>query len=280
MKHIVVTTDFSQNSKAGLRFAMQLASQSKAHVTIFNCIEVMKPTSWSDKKFEAYAKEEIEKKCDMLESFANDVFKSMKLKDPDYSFVVELGMNVDEHVINYAKEVKADVICSSTRGAGAVKKLFGTNASKLINNSSVPVIVVPADYRHKPITTIWYSSDMENIAPELKKVQTVAKTVKAKVQVNHYNYLLDEKLTRNKLNKIVDKYKNKETEFVLRHLDLEHSLTWFIERDIKKEKPSLVALFTKQNRSWFSRFFLGSNSAELSFATHTPLLVFRKDVKE
>lgn len=279
MKHLVVTTDFSANSKAGLRFALQISKQTNCRLSFFHCIEIMKPTAWSEKHYEDFAKKEIEKAVNKLEKFADKLINDAGITTQPYTFVVEIGLNPDERVIAYAKEVKADAICSATRGAGAVKKLFGTNASRLINHATVPVIVVPSSYKAKPIQNIWYSSDFENIAAELKTVQSFASGLAAKVIVNHYNYLLNETKTAQVLNKVVSKYSKTGTEFKLRHLKLDHSLTHYMERDIKKEKPSLVALFTKQNRNWFSRLFLGSNSAEMSFATHTPLLVFRKKEK-
>ncbi|MDR6782771.1 nucleotide-binding universal stress UspA family protein [Pedobacter africanus] len=36
MKRILVTTDFSANSKAGLRFAIQLAAQNNYQLTFFH----------------------------------------------------------------------------------------------------------------------------------------------------------------------------------------------------------------------------------------------------
>jgi nucleotide-binding universal stress UspA family protein len=280
MKHIVVTTDFSANSKAGLRFAIQLAQQTKAKLSFFHCVEIMKPTGWSNSRYEAYAHGVIEQAVDKLEAFADKLLAEHTTIKIQCTFVAEISMNPDERVIAYAQEIKADVICASTRGAGAVKKLFGTNASRLINHSPVPVIVVPSGYKRSSLKNIWYSSDFENIAQELKMVQSFAAKLGVKVEVNHYNYLLSESKTAAVLNKTAKKYSNANTKVNLRQLHLDHSLTYYMERDIKKEKPSLVALFTKQNRNWFSRMFLGSNSAEMSFVTHTPLLVFRKKVED
>ena len=48
MKKILVTTDFSENSKAGLYFAIQLASQNDAELTFFNTYHILVPTAWND----------------------------------------------------------------------------------------------------------------------------------------------------------------------------------------------------------------------------------------
>lgn len=279
MNRILVTTDFSINSKAGMRFAFQLAKQSGCEITFLHSIEILKPTSWSDKKFKEYANGEIEKNTNHLKKFVEDVVSELGIRPKPYKLEVIIGMNVSDLVMDHAKKLKADYICLSTRGAGAVQKLFGTHSSYLINHSPIPVIVVPEHYHTHPIKTVWYSCDMENVAAEVKVVENFATAIKGKVQLNHYNYLLDDKLTKTKLEGILKKYKSAKTAIKLRKLNLDHSLVHTIENDIKNEHPSIVALFTKQNRNWFSRFFLGSNSAELSFATHTPLVVFRKKGK-
>jgi hypothetical protein len=54
-----------------------------------------------------------------------------------------------------------------------------------------------------------------------------------------------------------------------------------LRKDILVMKPSLVVLFTKQNRSWFDRLFEPTISTDMSFIAKTPLLVFRKkNIKE
>ena len=52
---LLVTTDFSANSKGAIRFAQTLAKQSKnVEVVFYHAIHIMKPTLWSDKFFKVY----------------------------------------------------------------------------------------------------------------------------------------------------------------------------------------------------------------------------------
>ena len=76
---ILVTTDLSENSKAGLRFAMLLASQHKVELAFFHSYYVMKPTSWSDAAYAAYEKTEAEKIQSNLKRFVEAIYKSMKI---------------------------------------------------------------------------------------------------------------------------------------------------------------------------------------------------------
>lgn len=276
MNKVLVTTDFSANSKAGIKFAIQLASQSKCDLVFYHNIEILQPTSWSPEKYHAFARIENERATKKLQAFVAGVYKSMKLVPGKNTYVTEIGVNVSELVIAYAKKIKADFICLGTRGASGVKKLFGTHASNLINHSPIPVFAIPKSYKASVIKNIWYSSDFENVAREINQLEPVAKALKANVEVHHYNYLLADPATKTMLETAAKKLSSKTVSFAFHVLGLDYSLTHYLEKDIKKKKPSIVALFTKQNKNWFSRLFLGSNSAEMSFASHTPLLIFRK----
>ena len=74
---ILVATDFSPYSKAGLRFAIQLVTQHKCELTFFHSYYIMKPTSWNDAGFEAYEKIKKDKIQKKLNLFLESVYKSI-----------------------------------------------------------------------------------------------------------------------------------------------------------------------------------------------------------
>ena len=76
MEKIFVTSGFSNNSKAGMRFAIQLASQYKFELTFFHSYYIMKPTSWSDTTYATYEKGEANKIQKKLNQFVVSVYKS------------------------------------------------------------------------------------------------------------------------------------------------------------------------------------------------------------
>ncbi len=55
-------------------------------------------------------------------------------------------------------------------------------------------------------------------------------------------------------------------------------LSEHLKKEINKEKPDLIVLFTKPNRKWFDRLFPSSEAQEMAFNTKIPLLVFRKKI--
>jgi nucleotide-binding universal stress UspA family protein len=276
MNRIMVTTDFSVNSKAGIRFALQLAKQTKSKLVFFHSQELPKPTRWSLEKYDSYAAVELKKTHARLRQFVDKISHQTGLKASAAQFVVAEGYKVDEAVIDFAKHTKANYICMSTRGAGAFKKLIGTTASAILTTSPIPVVVVPKTYRVTPISNILYASDFNNLKGEINKVVGFAKPLKARISVYHYDSLLPLKEAKMKLEKTAAKHVAKSVKFYFRRLHVENSLSYHLQKDIKNARPNLVVLFTKQNRGWYERIFLSSKSAALSFDTKTPLLVFRK----
>ena len=273
---ILVTTDFSANSKAGLRFAIQLASQYKVELTFFHSYYTMKPTSWSDATFAAYEKTEEEKIQSNLKRFVEATYKSMKIGSKNSKCVIKSSVFTEANIRDYASANKFNFICISTRGGGKIKKILGTNTSNLINQSDVPVIAVPNSYRAAKISSILYASDLDHLEKELKQVVEFAKPLKAKVELLHFNSPLeittDSKLIETAVNKF-SKYD------ITLHLEKPNPVATLIsnlETAIKKSKPSMMIMFTQQDRSFFEKLFLSSKSAEYSFHARVPLLVFNK----
>ena len=276
MDKILVTTDFSTNSKAGIRFAIQLASQYKFELTFFHSYYVMKPSSWSDKTFNEYEKDEAEKIQMKLNKFVASIYKSIGAVPKQIKCKVKSSVDTEISIIEYAIDNKFNFICISTRGAGTLKKMFGSNTSNLINHSTVPVIVVPHTYRKNKLSSILYASDLANLEIELKKVVAFAKPLKAKVELLHFNSLTNS-LTESKIiANAVKKFSKFEIKLQLEKVSLENTLISNIDNAVKKSKPSLLIMFTQQNKSLFDRIFLSSKSLDYSFNTKVPLLIFNK----
>lgn len=273
---ILIPTDFSINSKTGIRFGIQLASQNKSSLIFYHYVHFLKPSSWSNEKYDSYASMEVESARTKLFKLIKDVYSEIGITKAKFEYIVEQGVEFKESIIKYAIKANANFICMSTRGAGRFKKIMGTNASGILTNSPIPVFIIPKTYRRKPINTIMYSSDMDNLSPELKLVKDFARVLKAKILVYHYDYFLDENKMNKKLAKLLKRFTKPGIEFIIKKSNLEHPLAQNLMKDARKSKASLSILFTDQKRDWFDKLFLSSKSADISFESKTPLLVFHK----
>lgn len=276
MDKILVTTDLSANSRAGLRFAINWAQQKKAQLIFLHVHQVLRASTWSDAKYDFYVGEDKKRLMSELESFVGSVYKSMKATPDKYKCELHHSFDVAESIASYAKAQKCTYICIATRGAGMVKKLFGTNTGKLIRLSATPVLCVPISYRVKPITKVLYASDMTNYEQELKNVVAVAKPFKASVELLHmsfpYEFIMNEAMAEKELKK---KFRY-DIDLHYAQRDIELSLLQDIEKAITKAKPSLVVMYTEQKRSFFDRLFSSSRTTEFTFSTKVPMLIYNK----
>ncbi len=276
MKTILVTTDFSANSKAGIRFAIQLASQTPCKLIFYTTLELLSPTFWQKEKTLRFVQNETQKGKQQLGHFLRDIFKNTQNGHLKYEYEVEMGTDVVGMVLKYAQKIKADFICMSTRGAGTLKKLMGTNASALVNTSPIPLIVVPKSYRFKPITKIGYSSDFEKLDSELETVSQLAALFNVDTDVYHFDYHIHGSERKEKLKKFQEKYQGKPFNIYLPKYNMEYTLVENLQRTIKNKKPSILVMFSKSKLNWFERLFFSGFTAGMTFDIKIPLLAYRR----
>ncbi|MDO9039119.1 MAG: hypothetical protein Q7U59_12320 [Lutibacter sp.] len=153
---------------------------------------------------------------------------------------------------------------------------MGTTTSSLINFSTVPVIVVPNNYRTKSIKNLLYFSDRDDLDKELKKVVAFANPLGAKVKLLHFNFSSKISYKKSEMEETVNKYPKRSIDLRFIDCDSTDSLISKINESAALLKPSLLIMFTKQNRSFIEKIFYGSKSESYAFSAKIPLLVFNK----
>jgi nucleotide-binding universal stress UspA family protein len=274
---LLVTTDFSTNSKGAIRFAYSLAKQSKAvEVVFYHGVRFLKPTRWSDDFFAQYKKEETERLVKKLEQFVTTVIGKKRTNFAGIHYVIAPSSDTEKDIITYAEKNKIDYICIATRGAGVVRKIMGTHTSHIVNNAKTPVLVVPSHYRLKPLKKVTYLSDFDNLSKEIKKISLFLGTVKCNLEVLHYTSIgIDnKKFERNKMQFNKAALKNMKLNVIKNNL--EFSLVERVSQYVSKTKPELLVMFTKKEKSFFESIFLPSKSAELTYTTKVPVLIYSK----
>ena len=279
MKKILVTTDFSSKSKSGLLFAIQLASQTKFELTFLHVYNILVPTAWHVKKGEEYEKAETKIIQDKLNMFVDKIYKDLGKINTTKNYIIQSSIFPQNKIMEYAEQEKFDFICMSTKGAGNFEHFFGTNTSNTINNSHIPVIAVPHNYKPTAITSILYASDLVNLEKELKNVVDFSKPLKSKIELLHFTTPLETIMDHNVLEVAVKKLLKYDIKMNIKNSDLADTMIANIEMAIKNIKPSMLIMFTEQNRTLFQKIFLSSISADYSFNPKIPLLVFNKSAK-
>jgi len=276
MKKILVTTDFSANSKAGIRFAVQMSQQEKCELTFFHSCHIVQPKAGEQKSFNSYEKSEILKFRNQLEKFVSSVYKSMGIVPGKIHYAISSSFITDSNIMKYAEDHQFDFICISRSGSGKAKKLFGTNTSNLIMHSSVSVIAVPSNYRRKKISSVLYASDLSNLKAEIKTVLDFSKPLKARAELLHFNYPSDYQNNTGIIREALGAYSKEHISYRLENIDISMNLVSNMQKAIRRIKPSILVMFTNQHQSFFEKLFLSSSTADYSMESSVPLLVFRK----
>jgi nucleotide-binding universal stress UspA family protein len=274
---LLVTTDFSVNSKGAIRFAHTLAKQSKnVEVVFYHAIYIMKPTRWSDLFFNEYKDQEVERLSKDLKKFIHSVIGKDKAEFADIKFVVDNCNSTEKDIIKYAEKNKIDFICIATQGAGMLRKVMGTHSSYIVNNSKVPVLVIPSHYRAKPIKNATYLSDFENLEGELSKISKLSTQIPFHLEVLHYSNTFIDKKKFEKEKKLFNTKEFENIRLNIQKNNFELSLVDGVAKYVQKSKPELLIMFTKREKGFFESIFLPSKSAELTYSTRVPVLIFSK----
>jgi hypothetical protein len=137
-------------------------------------------------------------------------------------------------------------------------------------------MVIPSHYKSKPMKNATYLSDFENIKSELLKISKLSTVISLHLEVLHYSSVV---LDKKKFEKNKELFNTKEFEHT--HLNIQKnnlrlSLVDTIAKYVQKSKPELLIMFTKREKGFFESIFLPSKSAELTYSTKVPVLIFSK----
>jgi len=275
--HILVPTDFSPASRAGVRFAIQWSRQQNVHLVFVHVMKLVRLTRWNDEQYEAFAASERGFWQRRLSAFIADVQRRLPLRPHSWSPLLLEGISADVALMDFCREhPEIGLICMGTKGAGATRRFFGTNAGNLILHSDTPVIAVPAAYRRSRISRIVYASDLTDSLHELKHVVGLARPLHAGVSVLHLKETGEMTLDPETLKNVWKKESGYDLTVDFEKADPSLSIARNLEQTANSLHPSLIMLFSHRRRTVFQNLLYPSSAERLSFSSKIPLLVMGK----
>jgi len=276
MNKILVTTDFSSNSQAAIRFAIQLASQHPYHLTFFHSTNLDQPTSWSKAIYESHEYSETKQTLTQLQGFVKEVYHAMGMQASNFDCVVRNNAATDQNIMQHAEENGYSFICLSKNGENKSNKWFGSTTSTLIKKSNTPVIAVPSNYQAEKILKVAYATDLKDLDTELEKVVSFTEPLAAQLELLHFSNPADALMEPAQKEAINNNIKEHHLITRFETFDIEKTLIENMNEAFQKSKPSMVVMFTEQNRTLFEKIFSSSISAEYASVSEIPLLVISK----
>src|SRR5688572_30992841 len=140
MKNILVPCDFSKPAEEAFKFAIKIASQSDGEVHVLYVIDI---TSLGGKSalsnsyvFNPSFLKDMEKEADQKFQAMWEKHAPMMMQIKFRHIISSLTLEIE----NYITVNKIDLVVMGTHGAG--KGSFGSNTSKIVRASLVPVIAI------------------------------------------------------------------------------------------------------------------------------------------
>lgn len=175
MKPILVPTDFSDAAFHAARYAWRLARDTGSVLHLLNVYHIPNPIQ--------VLPIELIVTTDELKSDTESALKQMaeelrKSEGEGVSIqIASRNGDTAEEVRNYATFIGAGLIVTGMKGKGAVaSKIIGNTALKLMQQSNVPVLGIPADTNYHFPERLLFASDGKSV-PHPDDIQLMAEIV-------------------------------------------------------------------------------------------------------
>ncbi len=267
MKAILIATDFSPASRVASLYGVQLAKALDAKVILFNAYKVPPSQPALNAGISRY---------DIMMRSDSQLLNEANFLTPVHSLIeimCDEGEAADA-IVNAGNEKKIDFIIAGINGTGRDRrKIFGSTAVALTGNTNVPLILVPENVEYKSPATIVFASDLglDTDLHVLDNLADLIQAVKPKLYVvtvlkNKHEEWFEVSNTHQTLRKAAETFAEK-FEYP-DDIDITKALNSFVE---KHEADMLVMMPHKHK--WLERIFRKSETKEMIFHTHVPLLI-------
>lgn len=274
MKNILVPCDFSKPALNAFRFALDVARKSKGTIFLMNVIQlpaihdpIIMPVVAFEKEFFKELKEKTAQQFDKLIAR----YKPGKAR-------VKSGVTFGSPfrmIQDFIKKKKIDLVIMGSHGSTGVREyLIGSNAEKVVRNSTVPVLIIK-DYYKGPIKDIVFANTLETESQEklIERVKELQAFFKAKVHILYVNTPINftaDNITMERLNRFAK-------QFSFRNYTLNVYNYPFAESGIiqftKWIKGDLIAMGT-HGRKGIAHFLNGSLAEDVVNHADCPMWTF------
>ncbi|MBQ0787094.1 MAG: universal stress protein [Oceanihabitans sp.] len=275
MKKILLPTDFSDNSKNAISYALKLFKEEECIFYILNTytpiVYQMEYMQASTGQFELY---DVVKKSSLhgLSTIKKEIEKTYFNAKHTIQTISTFNTLISE-IKDLVRSKNIDMVVMGTQGASDVKGvLFGSNTVHVFKNVKSPILAVPSGFEFEPVQEVLFPTDYEvdfqdnQIEPLLE----LASNSHYRVNVLHVNYgeMLSEKQKQNKENlKVYFKHiahifhdvKNNNVEDAINEFQL-------------KAKINLLVMINNKH-SFFENLFFKSTINQIGFHLNIPFLV-------
>lgn len=275
MKKILVPTDFSKNAECAFNYALALAKQIDATITV---VHIYHPTVNHMNEYMVIADNELEKVS--RERLNNFVKKRNSKAENEVAIAdrveqkLELGFAA-EKLVKISKTSEYDLIVMGATGStGMLEMVFGKVSLHVAKSSGCPVLLIPSGIRFEPIREIMYAIEYEMVNKyALSQLEEISNKLKANVHLVHVYEDIEKKPdgTRSSLVEKTFQQKVPNLKFTMDAISSDSVVHGLSEYAIKKDMDWMVLV--KPQRKLWQRLLHTSKTNEIIMDPQIPLMV-------
>ena len=272
---ILFPTDFSNAAENAYIYALKLANQLNASITVLHVYELLQVHTWIEGSMNM---DELNEKITLgeFEDFRSrsDVMKRIALENNLDQVEVNYSLKESNHVVDAilqeASMHLADLIVIGTKGASGLREIFfGSVASKVMESSFCPVLMVPDTAIFKGIEK--FGLTLEYKAGEfdlIERAAVVARKFGGHLHCLHVDAFDPDKVTL-KMQEYRETFKHEtDISFHVHHnMDIEKGILEFM-----KLNEVDIVIMRVNHQSLLKELFSYSIAKRVAYHTDIPLL--------
>ncbi len=265
MNHILVPFDFSHNSRNALAYAAELCRLAKAELTVLHAYDraAILEGMTLEGTHEGMEKEKhhLEKHHDLPPAVINTLIREGEMTD---------------EVVTFIDEESIDLIVMGTRGASGLQEvLVGSRTVGLLEEVSVPLLIVPESAEFGKVRNILLCSDLKEVEDEnnLDLVKELAILFNSDVRIAHVevgekDHSFEKELERRREKSIFEPEVSASYKRIVAGSILD-GIRYYI--DMKGDNDLVVMV--NRRHSFIDSLFRVNHTHKMAYHTSLPLLV-------
>lgn len=272
MKTILIATDFSDASRNASLYGVELAKELNANIILFNAYKIPQSAAGLNVTISRY---------DVMMQVDKRLLDEADFLDPKkrlIEVICDEGV-AEDVIINIANEKKADFIITGMKGSSKnFKRIFGSTATALAKNTNIPLIIIPEDALYKtPEIIVFANESIETNKHLPEQLSAITKFFKSKLYVVNVVTDKNEEWLENpeiqKPRRVVE-VPDASWQYPV-DTDIRHALSEFT----KKHNADMLVMMPHKH-DWLERIFIKSETKDMIFHTHIPLLILPDEQHE
>jgi len=279
MKKILVALDYSPTSKNAFEYALSLAKELKASLTLLHVVLPITNTQDYPSEIIDFARKNEKLRATTLLKKLTTYYPG-KDKDQFIKHNVEIRYKIKEGyfastIIQSAEDYNCDlIIVGSKSGHIFSKVLLGSTVKELIRKTTTPTLVIPAGFTYQPVKKIAFATTLEGKeTAAILWVQQLAKKINANVNpffISELPYDISDEMEEVWESNSLPKEGNQKANVrVIRKATFRAGIDYYLEN----HSTDILAMFIPK-RTFLQQLFHISKTQQMVVNSNIPLLIY------